>query len=253
MDNESTTTDAPQAEVTDQQTLPTENNLENTSTQSETTQVDGQQEVAESTPTFDSDLDEWAAKTGRSAPTTDRERELYQEIRDSQREYTRTRQSGTARHDVEKTLREVEPEPYDKQGDGEYDPYQEQQNRLERMFYEERANRLRGEFFHEHNVTSEQADMMGQILKEKIDKGGRAAYDFWTNPDNLGDWYMLAKARLATEPDLSSVEAEAARAERERIAKESQAAAASPRSASITQTQKPAEYDRAAYFASDDY
>lgn len=253
MDNESTTTDVPQTEVTDQQTLPTENNLENTSTQPETPEVDGQQEVAESTPTFDSDLDEWAAKTGRSAPTTDRERELYQEIRDSQREFTRTRQSETARHDVEKTLREVEPEPYDKQGDGEYDPYQEQQNRLERMLYEERANRLRGEFFQEHNVTSEQADMMGQILKEKIDKGGRAAYEFWTDPTNLDDWYMLAKARLATDPDLSSVEAQAARAERERIAKESQAAAASPRSASITQTDSKPTYDRAAYFASDDY
>ena len=34
MDNESTTTDVPQTEVTDQQTLQPENNLENTSTQS---------------------------------------------------------------------------------------------------------------------------------------------------------------------------------------------------------------------------
>ena len=31
MDNESTTTDVPQTEVTDQQTLPAENNLDNTS------------------------------------------------------------------------------------------------------------------------------------------------------------------------------------------------------------------------------
>ncbi len=73
MDNESTTTDAP-AEVTDQQTLPTESNLENTSTQSETTgsRRDNSGGSREHSYLLDSDLDEWAAKTGRSAPTTDR-------------------------------------------------------------------------------------------------------------------------------------------------------------------------------------
>lgn len=168
---------------------------------------------------FDSDLDEWATKTGRAKPETDRERELYQEIRDGQREYSRSKDAKAATKDVNDAIDSNKP---DKGTDDDEtdDPLEKRQNEIESQLQEERHLRLRSEFMHDKGVTADQAKVMGEILKEKVDKGGKAAFDYWTDPNNLDDWLDLAKAKIGANADNSELEAEVTRRERERIARE---------------------------------
>lgn len=239
---------------TDQQT-PTDgkDNLDETSKSTETPADDDQKSkdgADDDTPAdkFDTDLDEWAEKTGRPKPETDRERELYQEIRDGQREYSRSKQDNSKKA-VDKAIQDAKPAD-DKEDDDEYE--EDAGERAERMITEERNLRLRSEYFSAESVTEEEAGVMGEILKEKVDKGGQKAYDYWTDPANLEDWHSLAKARLLSNKDTSVIEEEAARKERERIAKESQANGGS-RSAKVTEPAKPKGYSRTEYLKSDDY
>lgn len=212
-----------------------------------------------STPKFDTDLDEWAVKTNRPVPETDRERALYQEIRDGQREFSRSKQTKDALTDAEKAIQTAKPAD-DKQvtddDDDERDPVEKRQDAIESQLTEERHLRLRGEYFTEKSVTPEQSKVMGEILKEKVDRAAtpeakKQAFDYWTHPDQLADWHELAKARLTTATDTTVIEEEAARKERERIAKESQAAGTS-RNATTTTTEKKSGYNRTEYLKSDD-
>lgn len=243
---------------TDQQT-PTDgkDNLEDTSKSD--TPTDGDQkptEGSDDTPapkTFDKDLDEWAEKTGRAKPESDRERELYQEIRDGQREFSRSKQAKDVEKDVNKAIQDAKPtddKPEDDEDD-ERDPVEKRQDELEARLAESEALRLRGEYFTEKSVTEEESKVMGEILKEKVDKGGQKAFDYWTDPANLEDWHTLAKARLAANQDTSVIEEEAARKERARIAKEHQAGGPS-RNATVTTPAKPQGYNRTEYLKSDD-
>lgn len=261
MDEEkSTTTEATQeteSQVTDQQTDQQVDNLDESSKSTEQSadddkksETEGEEDDSASTK-FDDDLDEWAEKTGRVKPESDRERELYQEIRDGQREYSRSKQKES-QDSLDKAIKDSKPTADNKQDDDdERDPVERRQDALEARLAESEAKNARSEYFNEFNVTEQESKVMGEILKEKVDKGGKAAFDYWTNPDQLADWHALAKARLTTTQDTSVIAEEAARKERERIAKESQANGAS-RSASTTQTQKPKGYDRTAFLASDD-
>lgn len=243
---------------TDQQTDDQVDNLDESSKSTEQSddddkksETEGEEDDSASTK-FDDDLDEWAEKTKRPKPTTDRERELYQEIRDSQREYSRSKQKES-QDSLDKAIKDNKPAADNKQDedDDERDPVERRQDALEARLADSEAKNARSEYFSEFNVTEQESKVMGEILKEKVDKGGKAAFDYWTNPDQLADWHALAKARLASTQDTSVIAEEAARKERERIAKESQANGAS-RSASTTQTQKPKGYDRTAFLASDD-
>lgn len=139
----------------------------------------------------------------------------------------------------------------DDDNDDDSDPLAKEVADLKKANRDERTARLQSEYFSTHPVTPEESKVMGEILKEKVDKGGKTAYDYWTNPDNLEDWHMLAKARLAATTDTSEIEAEAARKERARIAKEQQASGPS-RNAS-TQTPKDKKgYNRTEFLKSDD-
>lgn len=211
-----------------------------------------------SASTFDTDLDEWAEKTGRAKPTTDRERELYQEIRDGQREYSRTKAQKDATQSIEKAIDKAKPADKPVEGDDdEDDPVAKDVADLKRQNTEERHLRMRSEYFAEKSVTPEQSDMMGKILQEKVDKvkspqDKQRVLDYWTHPDQLEDWHALAKGRLAeSKPDTSVIEEEAARKERERIAKESQAAGGN-RNASTTGPSKKQGYNRTEFLKSND-
>lgn len=245
------------SQVTDQQTDDNVDNLDDTSKSTDDSADDDTQsntddaEDDSASNQVDDDLDEWAEKTGRPKPTTDRERELYQEIRNGQREYTRNKQKET-QDGLDKAIKDVKPTANkQEEDDDERDPVERRQDALEARLAESEAKNARSEYFNEFNVTEQESKVMGEILKEKVDKGGQAAFDYWTDPDQLSDWHALAKARLASTQDTSVIAEEAARKERARIAKESQANGAS-RSASTTQTQKPKGYDRTAFLASDD-
>lgn len=254
-DNLGGTQDSGATEI-EQTTTTSSDNLETTT--STTTTDDSSSDAgataddSASTPKFDEDLDDWAAKTNRPAPTSDRERELYQEIRDGQREYSRNKAIEDAKEslaDVNNLIKDQRPDP-NPLDDEELDPLEKRLNDLEADRAQERSLRMRSEFFTANQITKEQSDMMGEILKEKVDKFGKAAYDHWTNPDNLEDWYQLAKARLI-DIDTSAVAEEAARKERERIATESKATA-TRRSATTTTTAEPKGYDRTGFFKNDD-
>jgi hypothetical protein len=210
-----------------------------------------------SAPKFDTDLDEWAKKTNRAVPTTDRERELYQEIRNGQREFSREKQAKDVSKNVDTAIAKAEPvDNKTDDDDDERDPVEKRQDALEAKLAESEAKRLRSEFFTEKSVDQKTSDVMGEILQEKVDKAKtpaakKAAFDYWTNPDNLEDWHALAKARLATTQDTTVIEEEAARKERERIAKESQANGTG-RNANNGQAKPKTGYDRNAFLKSDD-
>lgn len=201
----------------------------------------------------DDDLDEWAEKTGRSVPTTDAERKLLQEVRDGQREFTRQQQAKKENASkLNEGIDAAKPEE-DKSKTDKADPLEARLDRQERQLNEERALRLRGEFLSNPEVTDDEVTAMGEILKEKVEKAATAkakqeAFDYWTNPAHMEDWHDLAKIRVAknagsTGEDKAAIEAEAAKKERERIAKESKANG-SNRNASTTRTGEKTEEEK---------
>jgi hypothetical protein len=224
---------------TDEQTPNNGDNLD-TSKSTEQTPADGDKKPEAGgdggtpAPKFDPDLDDWAAKTNRPKPTTDRERELYQEIRNGQREYSRSQQAKDNAQNLRSTVQNQKPTQPQGDEDDDDDDLTEDEKRsrkLESDFYEERAARLQAEYFVEKQVTSEEVSVMGEILQEKLDRakarGGEKAaaqtYKYWTDPEQLADWHELAQARIAKSSDHTQIEEEAARKERERISQESKA------------------------------
>lgn len=196
---------------------------------------------------FDDDLDDWAKKTKRAVPTTDAERALLQEIRDGQRQFSRDQQAKDNSKEIDKAVKDAKPEEDDDDDD------RTEVEKLNDRINESENLRMRSEYFTEKEVTAEESKIMGEILQEKVDKGGKAAYDYWTNPEQLEDWHTLAKARLSTSgADKTAIEQEAARKERDRIAKESQANNGASRNASTQGATKKTGYDRTAFLKSDD-
>lgn len=200
---------------------------------------------------IDPDLDEWAEKTKRPVPTTDAERMLLQEIRNGQREYSRAHQGKETATKLKDGIAAAKPEgEQDNSDDG--DPLAKRQDRLEADLAEERALRQRGEYLNQNEVSDDEVTAMGEILKEKVDKAPtakakREAFDYWTNPTHLEDWHDLARIRLAkagdSGDDRATIEAEAARKERVRLAKESRANG-SNRNAASTRTGEKTEDEK---------
>lgn len=217
------------------------------------TTTDDKKDDDSSASQFDTDLDEWAKKTNRAVPTTDGERKLLQEIRDGQREFSREQQAKKATAEVQSAMKDSLPDD-NKQGDDEDndddDPLAKEVAELKASNRSERTARLQSEYFSTHPVTPEESKVMGEILKEKVDKGGKSAYEYWTNPDNLEDWHTLAKARIGSTTDNTEIEAEAARKERVRIAKEQQSNGPSRNASTQTSTEKKG-YNRTEFLKAD--
>lgn len=179
---------------------------------------------------LDSDLDDWIEKRGLAKPETDEQKQSYQELRDQQREYTRDRQARTEADNAKKLSEEMsnlKPESSDE--DDEYeDDTAKAVRALEEKYSASENTRLQSEFYITNKVTDEQNQAIMDIFKEKVTRPSspeakQTAFDLWSSPDALVDLLDLAKARLANNSDTSGVADEAARKERERIAKESQA------------------------------
>src|ERR1035437_6992071 len=62
-------------------------------------------EAAPKESKFDKDLDEWAVKKGHEAPENDRERKLLQNLRDSDREFTKEREAKKGQKAIENALK----------------------------------------------------------------------------------------------------------------------------------------------------
>lgn len=183
--------------------------------------------------TLDADLGDWAAKRGMPAATTDEQKQAYQDLRDSQREFSRRKQ---AEKDSENSVeldqatkdlkKELSPDS-DEDDDDDEDPLAKKVAELEADRNAERTTRLQSEFYSSNKVTDAEHKAILDIIKDKVTRpatteGKLQAHSLWTHPSALPDLLELAKARIAnsTDPDTA---AEAARQEeRERIAKESQ-------------------------------
>lgn len=213
---------------------------------------------------IDSDIDEWAEKTGRPAPENDEDRARLQEDRDARRAYTReqdAKQSKKGAQDLKKDVDELRSKTGSEDDDDDLDPLEKRVNAQDAKFEAERTARLQSEYFSENAVTKEESDVMGDILKEKVERaearGGKdaakATLDYWTNPDNLEDWHDLAKLKLSkagsSDGDKNAIEEKAREDERKRIAKQHQASGPNGNAKSVTSGKKTEAQERLERFS----
>lgn len=214
----------------------------NTSNADDSSADDDSEEEADDTPAskFDKDIDSWAEKTGRTKPETDEDRVKLQAIRDDARSITRPKEAAT---NFNKTVEDAKPKEISNPDD-DADPLAKKVAELEASNKAERAARLQSEYFGANNISAKEADMMGEIVKEKTEKGGKAAFDFWSDPANLEDLHTLAKVRLDSPPDNKEIADEAARKERERIEKESKGRGSNRNASNVVSGKKTPEQER---------
>lgn len=184
---------------------------------------------------FDPDLDEWAEKTGRAKPETDNERKAYQEIRNQAREFGKAKQAKESLKEVSDALDVSDPTP--KSDTAKAGDIETELQSLKSEVKREKTMRARSEYFQDKNVTVEEAKLMGDIIKEVANKKDFEGFNFLTNPDNIETWHMMAQARLSKVAAVRAAE-QAAKVERERFAKESQAGPVNRGAKTISTTEK---------------
>lgn len=202
------------------------------------------------TSPLDDDLDEWIEKRGLAAPTDDKQKQAYQDLRNSQREYTREQQSKKDAADLGSEVNKAKDENKPTGTDDDLEDEDDKRiSKLEADTARERTTRLQSEFYTTNGVTNDEHKQIMEIIKEKIAvqpsvEGKQKAIDLWGDPGSLPDLLDIARARLAKGND-TNVADEAAQKERERIAKESNANSPG-RSATSTPADKTAEETRTA-------
>lgn len=267
---DATTTTDPQAGTGEQTADKSSDNLDKTSTSTDTNDsADGDKKSADdsksadakdgaddgggkkddtsaSTPKFDDDLDDWIEKTGRPKPENDEQKQVLQDLRNSQREFTRKQQADKDAKSLGDTVKETGKD-LKKPGDGnsdEDDPLAKDVKELQARLDREETTRLQSEFYTNEKVTPDEHKLIIDIFKEKVDKqpddqAKLRAVEVWGHPSALPDLLDLARARMASN-SASEIGDKAAQEERERIARESQANSPS-RSASSTTTSDKTE------------
>lgn len=193
---------------------------------------------------LDSDLDQWIDKRGLPKPENDEQKRAYQDTRNSQREYTREQQAKKDADALGKTVTDATKElkkPTD--ADDDDDPVVKRMAELEKSNAAERNVRLQSEFYTTQQVTPDEHKLILDIFKEKVDtqptdEAKLRAVDLWGSPTMLPDLLDIARARLAKATDNSAVEDKAAREERERIARESNAKSPGRNASSTTTSDK---------------
>ncbi len=188
---------------------------------------DSKQSVSKDAPaSFDDDLDNWIEKRGLTKPETDEQKQAYQDLRNSQREFTREQQAkkelGETIDDLAKDVKSDSVED-----DDEDDPLEKRIKAMEAERDQERNTRLQSEFYIEKKVTEAEHKEILSLIREKVARpatkeGKIKALELWSHPDALPDLLDLAKARVAGTAS-STVADEAARETREQIERESNA------------------------------
>lgn len=183
---------------------------------------------------LDDDLDDWAAKRNMPAATTDEQKQAYQDLRNSQREFSRAKaaeKDAANPDDLAKATKDIKSEitdNVDDEDEDEDDPLEARVKQLEAEKAEERTTRLQSEFYQTNKVNDVEHKAILEIIKEKVARpatkeGKVQAFSLWTNPNALPDLLELAKARVANSASTDTLTEAARQEERERIAKESQA------------------------------
>lgn len=233
-DANTSTTDDTTTTATDNKTADDSNNLDASKSDDTTVVADDDKKSDDKTTksddtlaSFDNDLDEWATKRGFPKATTDTEKQAYQDQRNQQREFTREQQAKKDADDLSKEVAKAKSGlPQDE--DDELDPLEKRQNAIEAQMKSERETRLQSEFFINEKVSTEEGKMIVAVMSEKFNRptteeGKRRALETWSDPDALPDLLDIARSRIAKTVDTSAITEEAARKERERIARESNA------------------------------
>lgn len=181
------------------------------------------------TSPLDDDLDDWIKGRGLAVPTDDKQKQAYQDLRNSQREYTREQQSKKDAADLGSEVNKAKDENKPTATDDDLEDEDDKRiSKLEADTARERTTRLQSEFYTTNGVTNDEHKQIMEIIKEKIAvqpsvEGKQKAIDLWGDPNSLPDLLDIARARLAKATDDTTVADEAARKEREKIAKESNA------------------------------
>lgn len=254
--SKSTTVTDPAA-TTDIKTADTSDNLD-PSKSDDTSVADDDKKSETTTKTndapaseFDADIDDWAEKRFGAKPATDEQRKAYQESRNEQRDYTKAQQAKRESADakaLEDEINSAKPKAAD--DDDDVDPVERDVKDLKEKYEAQEVTRLQSEFYQSNKVSEDEGKVIVDVFKEKMAKATtpeakKAAFDFWSKPGQLSDLLEIAKARIANGSDAASIAAEeAARKERERIAKESQANSPGRGAKTTTSGEKTPEQQR---------
>lgn len=219
------TVDNPDASKSDDTTVVTDDD------KSKDTKTTDKTDDAPATPTLDDDLDDWIVKRGLKVPETEAEKVSLQELRNDQREFTKSRQSDAAAKAAKELGDEIHKNKPEAKSDDDddLDPLEKRQKKLEDDFEADKTTRAQGDFYRDNSITAESPEhkAMLDIFREETSKGDTveektADLDYWSNPKRLPLLLQLAKARIAGSTDTNAIADKAAREERERIAKESE-------------------------------
>lgn len=191
---------------------------------------------------LDDDLDDWITKRGLKVPETDAEKQSLQELRNEQREFTKTRQADKAAKAAKELGDEIHKnKPADDSDDDDLDPLEKRQKKLEEDFEADKTTRAQGDFYRDNGLTADSPEHKAilDIFRENTTKGDtieekKADLEYWSNPKRLPLLLELAKARVSGSTDTNAIADKAAREERERIARESESK--SPGRAATTTT-----------------
>lgn len=211
---------------------------------------------APATPKLDDDLDDWIVGRGLKVPEDEAEKLKFQELRNEQREFTKSRQADAAAKAAKELGDEIHKnKPEDKSDDEDLDPLEKRQKKLEDDFEADKTTRAQGDFYRDNNITADSPEHKAllDIFREETSKGDtveekKADLDYWSNPKRLPLLLSLAKARIAGSTDTDAIAEKAAREERERIAKESESnspgRASKDNTSSDTKTEDAARTER---------
>lgn len=239
----------PAPDATDNKTATTGDDLDASKSDDKTVVTDDDKSTETTTKTddalasqFDDDLDDWIKSRKAPLPQTDEERQSYQDLRNEQRQFHSERQAKKDADELAKATQDAK--PADDSDDDDLDDEEKRLKKIEDSLAAERTTRIQSEFYTSNKVTPEQHKEILTLIKEKVarpttDDGKRKAAEYWTSTDALPDLLDLAKARVSTASQ-STVAEEAARAEREKIERESNAKSPG-RNATSTQTSDKTE------------
>jgi hypothetical protein len=230
------TDDNPDASKSDDTTVVTDDD------KSKDTKTTDKTDDAPTSTKLDDDLDDWITKRGLKVPETEAEKVALQELRNDQREFTKSRQADAASKAVKELGDEIhKSKPADdSDDDDELDPSEKRIKALEEANKYERETRIQSDFYRENGITADSAEHKAilDIFREETSKGEtvdekKADIDYWSNPKRLPLLLQLAKARINDGVDTNAIAEKAAKEERERIARESESKSPS-RSATTT-------------------
>lgn len=210
---------------------------------------------ASASPQFDNDIDDWITKRGLPKPENEEQKQEYQALRNSQREYTRAQQAKKDAGELGKAIKDGKQDSTS--DDDDLDPLEKEVREIKAEQKAARVSQAQSEFYATANngnpISTDQHKAIMDILKEKVsrpatDEGKLAALDLWGSPDALPDLLDLANARLKN-TDTSVIADEAAQKERERIAKESHANSTNRGAKTATDGTKTPEQERLERFS----